>query len=545
MKRRTIVKSLALLPFVGRASAATSKPNTAAANAIEVGSSRNMLIKVPNIYQSIGVEPFINCKGTNTIMGGSIVRPSVQEAMEAVAPYNVQMDELAFGVGNRLAELTGAEWGMVSSGCAAGLKLVTAACLSGGDPEKLIRIPDLTGFPKDEVVIPLSSRNVYDHAIRNAGVRIITVETEDDLHRALGPRTAMIYVLAESEEPFSIESLSNIANPLGIPVVVDAAAHILTIPDVHLQKGASVVAYSGGKGLKAPSCSGLLLGRKDILTAAWQASSPHHGFGRDNKVGREEYVGMLAAVETWVNMDHEAEMQAWVSRLDNIARRVSRINEIQTAVQKPDPQLIHHVTPTLRISWDPGALHVTGQEVAEELGSVAPRVALSAIREEAGKTGISLVGYMMNPGDDELAAERIYEVLSRKRTPKTASVMEPPSADISGHWDVVIAFPNGTGKQQFFIEKQDGNWLKGIHKTEFSERDLSGTIAGNEVVFQSRYSVPGDRITSIFYGTLDGDTLSGKIDLGEYLTAEFDAKKRVYEVEQRPIPVPGGRPQAS
>src|SRR5690606_7863900 len=134
----------------------------------------------------------------------------------------------------------------------------------------------------------------------------VTVETMADLQKAIGPRTAMIYMMAESEKPFSIEDLAAVAKPLDIPIVVDAAAHILTIPDVHLQKGASVVAYSGGKGLKAPGCSGLLLGRKDILMAAWQASSPHHGFGRDNKVGREEYIGMLAAVEAWVKMDHEA-----------------------------------------------------------------------------------------------------------------------------------------------------------------------------------------------------------------------------------------------
>src|SRR5690606_4045878 len=129
----------------------------------------------------IGVEPVINCRGTITAIGGSTELPEVRAAMEAAAQDYVQLDELAEGVGKRLAELTGAEWGVVSSGCAAGLKLVTAACLSDGDPEKLVRIPNLSGFTKREVIIPRPSRTFYDHAIRNTGVTIITVDTPDEL----------------------------------------------------------------------------------------------------------------------------------------------------------------------------------------------------------------------------------------------------------------------------------------------------------------------------------------------------------------------------
>src|SRR5438132_9204682 len=150
----------------------------------------------PEIYQSIGVEPVINCRGTFTIIGASVEVPEVRAAMEYAAQYYVQLDELAEGVGRRLAELTGAEWGMVSAGCAAGLKHVTAACVAGGNPEKLIRIPDLTGFDKTEVVIPRSSRSVYDHAIRNIGVKIIMIDTAEELASALNPRTAVIYLSA-------------------------------------------------------------------------------------------------------------------------------------------------------------------------------------------------------------------------------------------------------------------------------------------------------------------------------------------------------------
>ena len=198
-----------------------------------VAASVGPLRSGPEIYQSIGVEPVINCRGTFTIIGASIELPEVRAAMDAAAQHYVQLDELADAVGQRLAALTGAEWGMVSAGCAAGLKHVTAACVAGGNPEKLLRIPDLTGLDKTEVVIPRSSRSVYDHAVRNIGVKMITVETAEELDRALSPRTAMIYMSAGGppDNPFSLENVARIAKPRNIPILVDAAAEVLTIPE--------------------------------------------------------------------------------------------------------------------------------------------------------------------------------------------------------------------------------------------------------------------------------------------------------------------------
>src|SRR5262245_60295172 len=163
---------------------------------LEAAAAAGPLVAGPQIYQSIGVEPIINCRGTFTIIGGSVELPEVRAAMDAASRHFVQIDELADAVGLRLAELTGAEWGMVSSGCAAGLKHVTAACVTGGNPEKLVRIPDLTGFEKTEVIAPRYSRNVYDAALHNVGVTIVTVDTPEELVNAINPRTAMIYLMA-------------------------------------------------------------------------------------------------------------------------------------------------------------------------------------------------------------------------------------------------------------------------------------------------------------------------------------------------------------
>jgi len=492
----------------------------------------------PRIYQSIGVEPVINCRGTFTIIGASVELPEVRAAMDAAAQHFVQLDELADAVGRRLAELTGAEWGMVSSGCAAALKHVTAACIAGGNPEKLLRIPDLSGMEKIEVVTPRWSRTAYDHAIRNIGVRIIHVETAEEMEKALNPRTAMIYLMAGGASnggPLSLENVARIAKPHNIPVLVDAAAEVLTIPNVHLQRGATVVAYSGGKAICGPQCAGLILGRKDILMSAWQASSPHHGPGRDNKVGREETLGMLAAVEAWVKRDHKAEWTKWLGYLDTISKRLTTISGIKAEVR--EPRGLSNRSPALVVSWDPAQLHITGEEVAEEVARNKPRIALGA-----SVTSIDITAWMMQPGDDRVVAERLHGILAARRSPKPAPL--PPAANLSGRWDVHLEFFSSTSKHTLTLE-QNGNRLQGTHQGDYSTRDVWGTIEGTHVKLRSVERVPGDMIVFTFAGTLAGDSISGPVFMGEYLNARFTAKRHVYPAEWSSIVVPGGPPLAN
>lgn len=548
MKRRNILKGFMMLPLAGTAfpfnSLFASPPIKNNLSATNIGSAVGELNIGPNIFQSIGVEPIINCRGTFTIIGGSIERPEVRAAMEAASHDFIQYDELADGIGKRLAEITGAEWGMVSAGCAAGMKHVTAACVTGGNPEKLIRIPDLAGFEKTEVVIPKSSRNSYDHAIRNIGVKIIEVDSPDELKGALSERTAMIYIMAYDEsqpgQPLSLENIVKIARPHKIPVLVDAAAEILTIPNIHLQRGADVVVYSGGKAICGPQCAGLILGRKDILMSAWQASSPHHGPGRDNKVGREEMIGMLAAVEAWTKRDHTAEWKTWLSWLDHIAARVSKIDGVTTSVFEPTE--LSNKSPVLNIYWDPAKLHITGDEIAEEVGRNKPRIAIGSGNQE-GKTSINITTGQMQPGNHKVVADRIYEVLSKKRTPKDNN-MPAPAANLSGSWDATIEFFSSTSKHILFLE-QDGNWIRGSHKGDFSVRELTGSIEGNNVKLKSVDRHPADSITFIFSGTLTGDSIAGTIHMGEYRTAKFTAKRSSYKRKNEKIMVPGGPPLAT
>ena len=535
MERRDIIKSLSVLPFAG-----SVLPLEAV-----LSSSKGPLAPGENIYQSIGVDPVINCVGTYTIIGGSLERPEVVQAMHDASGFFVQYDELAFGIGRRLAEITGAEWGMVSAGCAAGMKHVTAACVTGGNPEKLIRIPNLEGFDKTEVVIPRRSRNAYDHSIRNIGVTIITVETPEELEKSLNSRTAMIYLMANNEvkadEPWSLDSIAKMAKPLNIPILVDAAAEDLTFPNVHLQRGATVVAYSGGKAICGPQCAGLLLGKKDILMSAWQASSPHHGPGRDNKVGKEEMMGMLAAVEAWIKRDHVEKMKIWHDYLGNISKRLSPVKGVTCTVREPRGLSNH--SPSLVISWDPEVLNLSGLDVAEELATKQPRIAVhNTFLTDDGKTSINVVSGQMQPGNDKIVGDRIFEILSRKNAkPKDLSA---PVASLNGRWDVEVEFYSSKSKHTFFIE-QDGNWIKGSHKGDFSMRDMYGFIDGNQIKLSSSDRHVADNIPFIFYGTATADSMSGEIFMGEYIRAKFTAARNGQKLNKRPIRVPKGQPLAT
>ena len=527
MERREIIKRLTILPLAGGLFPLESV----------FSAQRGPLQSGPNIYQSIGVDPVINCVGTFTIIGGSIERPAVVNAMHDAAGYFIQYDELAFGIGQRLADLTGAEWGMISAGCAAALKHAAAACISGGNPEKLIRIPDLTGIEKKEII--MRSRTSYDHAIRNTGAKLITVTSAEEVGRAISPRTAMIFIMAGNPD---LPAIVELAKPLNIPILVDAAAEDLTIPNVHLQQGATMVAYSGGKALCGPQCAGLLLGRKDLIMSAWQASSPHHGPGRDNKVGKEEMLGMLAAVEDWVSRDHVAKMNTWRTYLDTISKRVSAVKGVTCTVNEPRGLSNH--SPTLIISWNPETFFIDGPDVAEELATKQPRIAVhSTYLDESGNTAIRISSGQMQTGNDKVVADRIFDILRQKRTaPKQ---MVAPASDITGRWDVDVEFYSSRSQHAFYIDKQDGNWIEGAHKGEFSTQDMVGILVGDQVKLSSSHRPIANRVPYTFSGTVSGDKMAGDIYLGEYLRAKFTAVRKNQNAARQPIRYPKGQPLAT
>ncbi len=491
----------------------------------------------PNIYGKIGVQPIINCRGTYTIIGGSLELPEVTAAQQAAGQHYVQLDELADGIGQRLAELTGAPWGMVSAGCAAGLAHATAACVAGGNPDLHVRIPDLRGFPRDEVVIPAHSRNEYDAAVRSIGVRIIEVQNAQEFQAALGPRVAMIYVLAgPNAETGSLnyDTIYPAARDRNIPVLVDAAAEILTIPNVHLQRGATLVGYSGGKCIRGPQSAGLILGRKDLVKAAWVHGAPHHGYGRAMKVGKEEAMGMLAAVEAWTKRDHQAEWRQWMSWMNYIAGEVESINGVTTSIK--ETKELSNQSPVLDIRWNTDKVGTTGADVEHTLFTTEPRITLSSSGKRFGaesggnESGVSITAYMMCAGDKKVIAARLRTLLSQAAGQKLAIDNASPSSDISGEWDVQIEFAASRSTHSVYLRQKDCD-IQGTHQGDFLARDLVGTIHGNNVKMTSSIGEQhGAALSYTFTGTVSGDSMAGDLSLGEYRSASWRATPHKYRL---------------
>ncbi len=471
-----------------------------------------------NIYERIGVRPVINCRGTFTILSGSQTLPEVKRAMDEASRHYVHLDELMEAVGRRLAEITRAEWGIVTAGCAAALTHATAACIAGADPEKMQRLPYLAGL-KDEVVSPRPSRNVYDHAIRMLGVKIVTPETREEYLAALGRKTAMVALLGETlpRHPMPLEEMAAAAHRHGIPVMVDAAAERLTIPDTYLARGADLVGYSGGKCLRGPQCAGLLLGRKDLVQAAWLNSAPHHAFGRSMKVGKEEVMGMLAAVEAWVERNHDAEWKEWEGWLGAIREKVASVPSVKTEILLPRGP--SNYAPQLRIAFDPAAVGATGTEIADALLDGDPRIVIPA-----AENSLTIMPYMMMPGDDAIVAAKLREELMKppRREPQEPA---PTGATLAGMWDVDIEFVRGAAVHTLFLEERDGR-VVGQHRGEWLSGEVRGSRTGASVDLRSRQRYEGTSLGYRFQGTLAANALTGTVDLGEYGKARFNARRR-------------------
>lgn len=532
MKRRELIKGLTVLPLAGAVSASNIQSAFGAVPSIPQKAAKS-------IYEAIGVRPLINARGTVTVVGASQIMPEVQQSMDDAVREYVQIDELMDAVGERLGKLTGAEFGYVSSGASAAITAGTAGCVTGGDPDKLWMIPDLTGM-KDEVIIPAYSRTAYDAAAKAVGVRMVEVSTLEDLKLAIGPRTAMILVLAGSSSedgPLSLKEISSVAKPLGVPILVDAAAEGLEIPNPHLSQGADLVAYSGGKYLRGPQCAGLLIGRKDLIIASRINAGPHHGFGRGFKVGREEIMGMLTAVEMWFKRDHAGEWKTWVTWAKHIMKRLSTIPGVSTDLNEPKAR--SNRAPSVTVKWDKSVIPLTGEDMEKLLWDGTPRIAVSGAGSFLPfppnlQPNISVATTSLQAGEEKIIAERIFAILSKPPIIKRAA--GAAAFNLSGQWDLKMKFSASTVDQTLIIEQNENSFI-GTHIASIGSRDLDGTIHGRDVSIRSSYTKDGVRINFSFTGTTDGTTMQGKVSLSEYGDAEWTAKRHDY----RPAGSPGAR----
>jgi uncharacterized pyridoxal phosphate-dependent enzyme len=362
-----------------------------------------------DFWRELGVRPIINAAGSYTMFTGSLMRPEVLEAIAATAGDYVRLVEVQRAVGKRIASLLGAEAAMVTSGAAAALTLGTAACITGTNPDFIQRIPDTTGM-KNEVIVQKSHRFPYDHMVRNCGVRLIEVETRDQLERAISPATAMMLFLnkAEPQGQVKMEEFVAIGKQHGVPTFNDAAADVPPIE--HLLKpirlGFDLVTVSGGKGIRGPQSAGLLVGRRDLIEAALLNTAPHSDtIGRSCKVNKEEIVAMMVALESFLKEDQEANWREWDRRVETIAKLVGSVAGVRA--EKFVPQIANQV-PHLRVDWDRDKIRLTPEQVMQQLRDGEPPIELVP----GPQAGVEIASWTLKPGEAELVGERLRAILT-------------------------------------------------------------------------------------------------------------------------------------
>lgn len=391
--RRRLLQSAALVPAT-----AAATPTTTTLSA----SSPSPL------YGRLGVKPVINGVGVVTVLGGSIMPPEVIRAMEEASRFFIPLPELERKVGARIAELLQAPAAMVTCGAASAISVGTAACLSQGDPAKLRQLPNRDGI-RFEVIQQKSHRSGYEHQMELCGAKVVTVETRAELESAINERTGMLFFLNKAEPDGKIKSdeFIRIGKERNVPTMNDAASDATPKENLwkYTKQGFDLVVFSGGKALRGPQATGLLLGRKDLIEASFPAMSPYGGIGRGMKVGKEELCGLLAAVEGYLKVDHAAELRELESRVASIRTALKGIKGVQTETHVP---AIANEVPHVMVEWDEAARGVSSQQVTEKLLAGDPPIHVQ--RPGQGKLLISV--WMMRGDEHRIVGRRLREILS-------------------------------------------------------------------------------------------------------------------------------------
>ena len=362
-----------------------------------------------NVYEELGVTTVINGQGTMTMLGGSLPRPEVEAVMALGGKHFCNIPELEVAAGKRIAQMLKLPEGytaLVTSGAAAAMQSGLAGILTGDNEQFIQQLPDLTGM-KSEVIIQKTHRNGFDHQLRATGVKLVEIETRDELRKAVSPQTAMMHFsnFANAAGQIKVDEWVKLAREYKIPSFNDAAAD--TPPVSHLwdyaNMGYDLIAFSGGKAIRGPQCAGLLIGRKDLVGYALLNNSPHEDtLGRSQKVGKEEIVGMVKALEMYLKEDHDALNKEWWRRLDAISAEVTRVAGVSTAFSVPD--VANHV-PHMEIHWDPRHISLTPQEASKLLREGKPSIVLGR-----NQTGLGMNSFQLQPGEEKIIAERLVQL---------------------------------------------------------------------------------------------------------------------------------------
>lgn len=461
-----------------------------------------------SIYRKLGVEPFINCGFSRSFYGNSVPSDGVRAAMDSAARDYVLMSELGEAAGRRLAELTGAEWGMVTSGSAGGLTLAAAACVAANDPLRMLRLPALFDGRERVVLMPAGQRFAYDQGVRTVGARIVEVADAAGLEEALAAHHVAAVLLFGERDPDSsltFDDLLPCARRAGIPVIVDAASEFLTFPEKWTARGADLVVYSVSKRMRGPAASGILLGRKPLVKAAWYNSPPHQSFGRMMKISKEQIVGALTAVEEWFERDHEAEERGWSRTLERLRERLRGIDGLSLEMRGALGSTVR-----LRVDWRACRPGLTYVALRDMLLRRRPRILIDDYGADTHSTLIS--PFALRDGEVDLVADALIEAFTASYP--VAVEPEASAIDVGGEWTLAIDFANGASTHRLKLARQ-GRALTGAHLTPFGDAAVDGLMTPDGFDVQSLHLVEGNTVSFRFVAeqcTPDG--LSGFVEMG-------------------------------
>jgi len=365
-----------------------------------------------NPYEELGVPTVINCQGTMTFLGGSLPHPELEAVMTMAGRHFVNIPDLEVAAGKRIAEMLKLPEGytaLVTSGAAAAIQSGLAGILTGGKEALIRQLPDLTGM-KSEVIIQKSHRNPFDHQLRSTGIKLIEIETLDQLRAAVNERTAMMHFsnFANATGQIKVDEWVKLAKQYNIPCMNDAAADVPPVSHLwdYTNMGYDLVTFSGGKAIRGPQCAGLLIGRKEMVANALLNNSPHEDtLGRSQKVGKEEILGMVKALELFLAEDHEALAKEWQARLEGISREITKVPGVTTSFFVPD--IANHV-PHMSITWDAARISLTPQQASKLLRTSKPSIVIGG---GEGRPGLAMCSFMLQPGEDKIVAEQLSRVL--------------------------------------------------------------------------------------------------------------------------------------
>lgn len=401
INRRKLLKSITALPFVG---SFVGIQELSAQNSVTktVGTALER-----DFFKELGLRTFINAAGTYTSMTGCLMPKEVTDAIGYGATEYVNLDDLQDKVGERIAELLSCEYATVTSGCFGAMSIAMAGVLCGNDPKKVKQLPNTEGWD-NEVIIQEGHQIGYAQALTNVGAKVVLVKTAKEMEKAINKKTAMMWFLNANTENGEVkwEEFVAIAKKHNIPTFIDCAADVPPVSNLFrfTEMGFDMVGFSGGKGLRGPQSAGLLLGKRKYIEAARMHTPPRgETIGRGMKVNKEEVLGMLVALELYLNKDHDKEWKLWEDQIELISNSALSIEGVRTEIHVP--KHANHV-PSLRIQWDESKVKITADEARRQLREGHP-----SIQTVGNKTTIGITTWMMTPGQERIVAKRVHEIL--------------------------------------------------------------------------------------------------------------------------------------